>query len=170
MASSTLDSILLQHYNKARSVDFPAFIDNKATSTPLNSAPYITHLSEFSKELLDPVRHSFRAQLIAAIDELRESGILVEIVLIGGSFLDTTVTPGDLDCVLFYSVEDEQFTLDLQQWQLKVKDEHLDARLIPVDTNPLFTLKAALFFAVLYTQRKTPGGLPTGLILIDCKR
>ncbi|QJI30074.1 hypothetical protein HKK55_15660 [Pseudomonas sp. ADAK18] len=170
MISSELDSLFSQYYNRAKSVDFPAFLGDKTTCTPFNATPYITHLSTFLQEHVEHTRRLFATRLNAAIMALDEAGICVEIVLVGGSFLDSKVIPGDLDCVLFYSLKNEQTTLDLQQWQLQRKGEGLDARLIPMDTSPLLTLKAALFFAVLYTQRKNLEGIPTGLILIDCKR
>ena len=170
MANTDLDSLFSQHYSNAKTMEFPAFIGNKATCNPINSAPYLTSLSRFFEEPKDPKRSLLCARLKTAIAELAMADIVVEMILIGVSFLDSTVIPGDLDCVLFYSLSAETSTLDFQQWQYQMKKQDLDARLIPMDSNPLIMWKAALFFAVLYTQRKNAEGVPTGLILIDCKR
>ena len=170
MTTNDFDALLLQHYTTAKAVDFPAFIGDKSICTPINSSPYITPISTFLEERKDPKRSLLCARLSAAITDLSHSGVCVETVLIGGSFLDANVIPGDLDCVLFYSLGANTTTLDLQQWQRRAKAQDLDARLIPMDTNPLIMWKAALFFAVLYTQRKNAEGVPTGLILVDCNR
>ncbi|MCF5141570.1 hypothetical protein FEM54_24800 [Pseudomonas edaphica] len=169
MTHTDLDSIFSQHYANAKTLEFPAFIGNKSTCNPINSTPYITSLSRFFAEPKDPKRRLLCARLKAAIAELAMADISVEIILIGGSFLDSTVIPGDLDCVLFYSMNAETSVLDLQQWQRQMKAQDLDARLIPMDTHPLIMWKSALFFSVLYTQRKNGDGVPTGLILLDCK-
>lgn len=170
MTNTDLDAIFSQHYSNAKTMDFPAFIDKTSICNPINSTPYITSLSKFFEEPKDPKRSLLCERLKTAIAELEMTDIGVEIILIGGSFLDSTVIPGDLDCVLFYSLSSETSTLDFQQWQHQMKKQDLDARLIPMDSNPLIMWKAALFFAVLYTQRKSAEGVPTGLILIDCKR
>jgi hypothetical protein len=169
MPADELDTLLSCYYNQASKRAFPAFLDSDITSTPLNSAPYVTSLSHFCEAYPSPPRQGLAAQLKLSISELNDAGLSVDIALVGGSFLTLKSTPGDLDIVLFYSLNKEEIAFPLDQWQRAQKLKGLDVRLVPMDTRPILTLKMALFFALLYTHKKYDGRTTPGLVLIDCK-
>lgn len=168
---ASLDEIFPQvrkAYVRAVSEDFPAFLDSIDLSTPLNASPYLVGLTEFVTRQRDPGRDQLVARLQDALNNLRDMGANPQALLIGGSFLDSTQTPHDLDCVVYY--ESETRPSGLARWQLKQHDRGLDLRLVPIDSDPILVLKMTLFFGALYGRGR--GALPAlrGTLLVDCGR
>lgn len=137
-------------------------------SNPVNAAPYVASFEQLSDVFASDVRRPMFESLRRALAELRSAGVQVRVVLIGGSLLDRERVPRDLDCVLFYARPDETAAMDLGRWQAKQRSLGLDARLIPIDVDPLIVLKSAIYFGLLYSQRKQPGLPPRGMVLVDC--
>jgi hypothetical protein len=156
-----------EHFVEAKRKGFPAFPKDIASCTPLNATPYVVTLDRFLSEEWADERRVLLDRLVAAIDRLRKEGLGVELLLVGGSFLDPRKTPNDLDCVIFYSRPTE-IALDLISWQDEQKARSLDLRLLPIDIDPVIVLKTALFFGVLYTRGNEAHPQLRGLLLVDC--
>lgn len=133
----------------------------------MNATPYVVTLERFLSEDWADERRGMLDALVAAIARLRNEGLGVELLLVGGSFLDPGKTPRDLDCVIFYSRPTE-ITLDLVSWQDEQRALKLDLRLLPIDIDPVIVLKTALFFGVLYSRGSGTHTQLRGLLLVDC--
>lgn len=156
-----------KHFVEAKRQGFPAFPKDIPSCTPLNATPYVVSLERFLSEDWTDERRVLLSGLVAAMDRLRGEGLGVELLLVGGSFLDPGKTPNDLDCVIFYSRPTE-IALDLVAWQDDQKAAGLDLRLLPIDIDPVVVLKTALFFGVLYTRGSEAHPQLRGLLLVDC--
>lgn len=160
---------LQAHYREAKSQGFPAFVTAIEESTPLNATPYVVSLSKFIESSWSSSRQTLIEALVSALAQLRGGGLRAEVLLVGGSFLDTGKSPRDLDCVIFYSRESDS-SIDLGRWQHDQRVLGLDVRLLPIDIDPVMVLKMALFFGVLYTRGKGAQLQLRGLVLVDCSK
>lgn len=168
---SEVQKILKQSFRKAEELDFPTFVTPERQSTPLNATPYVGHLHDVRNGRILTKRRELLAQLIAAVDELREAGIRPIAALLGGSAIGPKPDPSDLDCVLFYEIPSEPaVAVDLAQFQWRYKARRLDLRLIPADGDPLLLIKATSFFTTLYlTEGADQYEIVRGLVLLDCR-
>lgn len=113
----------------------------------------------------------FIAQLRVGLDQLRALGATPIAALLGGSAIGAKPDPSDLDCVVFYEqTGDRQVKAeDLRRLQRDLKQRSVDARLIPMDGDPLILLKAASFFTTLYSKNEGSLQIVRGLVLLDCR-
>ncbi len=160
---------LKEHYLEALERGFPAFVQSIEDSTPINATPYVTTWSDFMRQEFAPPKRALVDALQGAIQELLDSGLRAEILLIGGSFLMSDAVPKDLDCVLYYTCEPET-KIDLLRRQADFRAVGLDMRLLPIEMDPVMVLKTALFFGVLYTRGREASPQLRGLVLVDCSK
>lgn len=148
---------------------YPAFLFGPANSTPINSTPYVSTLDHLRADAFGDESHSLVQALRDCLDDLSRTGATARVVLIGGSALDPERVPNDLDCVVFYEGSPSSPDHPIGAWLQRTRDARLDVRLVPLDGDPILTLKSALFFGALYSQRYGEHDHTKGLLLVDCR-
>lgn len=158
---------LNEHFIRASQQGFPAFPNGEAASSPVNAAPFVASFDDLVGTTGgDPVRASLLEALASVLEELRTAGIAVRVGLIGGSFLDHSVTPRDLDVVLFYEHAVAGLELDLRHLVHRLPQRGIDARLVPIDVSPVIFLNSAIYFALLYSRTKGGATAAKGCVLV----
>lgn len=138
-------------------------------ATFFNASPYVLSFDDFT------MRFGFSASRALSIkalgDELqalRVAGVNPAVILVGGSFIDRErEAPKDLDCLIFYEVENPATAPSVIGVQSRLARAGVDARLFPIDVSPTFTLKVALFFNNLYASRRDGEGELKGCLLVQ---
>lgn len=161
-----------EHFDAACLQGFPAFISPERSSTPFNSSPYVV-----SYDRLRSVGKSWsgRATLLEALDaawnRAKRSGIIVDAILIGGSFTAlANPAPKDIDSVWMYRAPGDTIDVaQLRELQASFKEMGVDARFIPIDGDPIVLLKAISFFSLLFSKREGSALIERGLFLVDCR-
>lgn len=166
-----IDDVLRTSFATAESLDFPMFVGPERESNPVNSTPYVAHLSDAREGRILVKRQAFLRELIAVLEELPATGVRPVAVLIGGSVIGPKPNPSDLDGVVFYELltEESANVEALRAFQRSTKARRLDLRLIPIDGDPLILLKAASFFTALYCKNRDEDRIVRGLVLLDCR-
>ena len=169
---AALWKVFRESFARAAKVDFPPFLGPIQSSTPLNSTPYVAHLSDAANGEIMPNRADLLQELVVAVEELRSLGLEAVAALLGGSAIGSKPDPADLDCVIFYRARDQEAaanpTLGLAGFQQRMKARRLDLRLVPADGDPLLLIKTVSFFTTLYTTSPRLD-LVRGLVLLDCR-
>ncbi len=130
----------------------------------------MAHISDVQEDGFLSNRAAFLAELSVGLDQLQSIGARPVAVLIGGSAIGPKPNPSDLDCVLFYEViEGESPSKHLSKLQKQLKSRGIDARLIPIDGDPLLLIKAVSFFTTLYSKNSGSLEIVRGLVLLDCR-
>jgi hypothetical protein len=158
-------------FAKAAELDFPPFLGPVPSGTPLNSTPYVAHLDDVVEGGIMSNRRELLRQLVVAVEELAKRGVESVAVLLGGSAVGPKPYPADLDCVLFYRLDQASPATrapNLAGFQRRMKARRLDLRLVPADGDPLLLIKAVSFFTTLYAMSEASEPV-RGLVLIDCR-
>jgi hypothetical protein len=165
---------LFRYYESALAAGLPIFIGGERRSTPFNSAPYVVAYARFLDQASGwPGRSDLLRELQACLEEARSMQLIIDALLLGGSFLDlANPHPKDIDCVWLYrslagSGGDVELLLSLQ---VRFKRRGVDMRFIPLDVDPLLFAKTLGFFSILYAKRKGENCLCRAPILVDCAR
>jgi len=149
----------------------PWCVQSVATSTPVNTSPWVTDIAALL-QVLGTSSHR-QARLLALRQSLGDlAGVVdVQCCLLGGSFIDAAnPAPNDLDVVVFYRAPpvmrfDPGRTL--QRLARKFRLKQIDMRFVPCDSEPWLMVKLTSFFTTLYQLRR-PGEQDRahGLILL----
>jgi hypothetical protein len=163
---------LFRRYEQAVKQGLPIFNGNDRNSSPLNAAPYLTGCAHFLNQCGNwPGRSDLVCSLKICLEEAKSAQLVVDALLVGGSFLDmTNSNPADVDCVWLYrslAGQGDDVCL-LQSLQTRFKKRGVDMRFIPIDVDVLLFAKTLAFFAILYTNRKANGGAVCAPVLLDC--
>ena len=163
-------AIMDQAIDHARPRSFAAFPKGVEQSNPLNGAPYIFSWEAFVSEFsFDEVRKARTSILAQACAKLADAGLRVEFIMIGGGHIAREAArPKDLDCVIFYSVEQPD-TADLAMipdLQKALLARRVDARLVPFDGAPVLAAKMVGFFTLLYSSTKGADDRK-GMVLVE---
>lgn len=161
-------------FREAAAQGLPPFLTHPGQSTPLNATPYLLRY-----ELFRDIAAGWagRAGLVAELDTLIRTvearGLAVEAVLIGGSFteLDKPLV-GDIDCLVYYRVGADAAKASLaglSDIQRGAKARGVDARLVPLDGDPLALVKLTSYFTILYSKHKNAHEIVRCLLLLDCR-
>ena len=163
---------LHRHFRRALRAGFPVLGTSEHRSTLFNSTPYVVAYAEFVQRA---ATWPGRADLVGALQECyshaQAAGVVVDAMLIGGSFLDLEgEPPRDIDGVWLYRSahgrgNDVEHLVALQK---RFKAHSVDVRFVPLDSDPILLLKAVSFFSILYTKRKGEMAHSRGLLLVDC--
>jgi hypothetical protein len=138
---------------KALATGVPWTLVPSSESTILNSTPYTCDWECFSASFADEPRRLLLSELEHIIEEAVASGIRPRFLMVGGSFLQPDRTPGDLDCVIFYEVDDcAAVGQTIKDSKAKSKERQVDARWVPIDGDPFVAIRSAVFFATLYSR------------------
>ncbi len=138
----------------------PLFLDaDIAKASPGNASPYLIDNGDFTALFSGSER---RADLIAALRERINSmqpHFIVHAIMIGGSMLDLSeASPHDLDAVVFYALNTAEASADTARYLAGLmhaaKEDDLDLRFVPTDSEPHILIRAACFFAALYSSRR----------------
>jgi hypothetical protein len=154
-------------YEGAKKEGLPVFASCVDATTPMNASPYVTNLRTFLSGWGEK-REVLVKRLAATLHQLEDFCLIPEILMIGGSFLDESVDPNDIDCVVFFS-KSEIAPEEVDQWVKAQKDVGLDMRLFPLDMDPIIVLKVSAFFGGLYSKTKKSGTKERSIILVDCR-
>jgi hypothetical protein len=162
------------HYVEALARGFPRFLGKISDSNPLNAAPYVCSYDDLLKDFRKfPGRENLLRQLSDVLGEVRDKGLSIESMLLGGSFIDVeNESPKDLDCVIFYRCTEKCALVDIRaiaEAQNEARRRGIDARFIPSDTDPILFVKAVSYFTVLYTASKPERKPALGPLLVDCR-
>lgn len=133
-------------------------------STPMDATPYLAEFSTFMRVNWSPKRKELAGKLEMLLCELASKEILVHVVLVGGSFIALDKEPKDLDCVLFYSRNDD-LSADLAGLE-KSRLPAIDARLVPIEVEPALVIKIAIFFALLYSRTRESAEITRAPLLL----
>lgn len=155
----------------AEALAFPPFVGPERESTPLNASPYVARLADLREGRFLSGREAFVRQFVAAVDVFPTFGVRAVAALLGGSAIGPKPDPGDLDAVVFYeSVPGETPDASRLRAYLKsCKARRLDLRALPIDGDPILTLKTVSFFSMLYSKNEGSMMIVRGLVLIDCR-
>lgn len=131
------------------------------------SSPLVATLDQIEQRFAgDDVRIKDLALLRKAVALLGSRGIIVECILVGGSFLDRKVQPNDLDGLVVYRTESEK-PFDIKgDDPFEMNLDRLDLRFVCCDASPLVLVKMVSFFSTLLSSPKFEGGVARGLVLI----
>lgn len=154
--------------------DTPAFTgDDVYASSPSTSSPYVITDSKLRALLgVNPGRRHLADRLLTAKIELSRH-CLVHAILLGGSFVRLSKSaPKDCDGVVFYSLREssdpDEAISGIETTVNTLKSQGLDLRVVPVDGDPLVTIKAACYFSLLYSADRFDREVKHGsLLLID---
>lgn len=147
----------------------PLFQPTVQGSNPINSSPYVIEFADFSEEF---GRSAQRALLISRLDaliaELRRDGIETTACLIGGSMIDRDREPRDLDCAVFYRAAETVSSVGLRLSEIGKQQlaEGIDARFVPVDSDPLIIIKMTSYFTSLYGASRHGSERRLGHVLV----
>ena len=155
----------------ARVSGFPPLWSPDHFNTPINASPYVVRMAQFlSIAGRWEGRQALADNLRMALEQ--ESLVAPELILIGGSFMDSlVVAPNDIDTVWLYRAR-EDLAVDakaLRDRQVRLKASRVDARFIPSDGDPLVLVKAIAFFTLLYSKGKTSREISRGMLLLDLR-
>lgn len=167
-ASSKIAVQMEQAYRLARSLGFPAFPEGVQASTPINATPFLIDIDGLVLLSQDPWRIELIQRLLSLIDETRGLGVSPLAALIGGSFLDSSCVPHDLDCVIFYE-NGQRSSHELARLQKKWRTDCIDVRFIPYDRDPIILLKAAVYFGALYSSTRSGNSRSKAALLLDVR-
>jgi hypothetical protein len=161
---------LFDTFQKAENLGFPQFLNDIDKSTPLNSGPYLIFLSDIrSGSVLKP-RSYWMKKLTDTVDSLKAIGLTAKFVIIGGSVLEYSRQPNDLDCAIFYTSQFPPNIDAICKLQSSWKKDSVDLRLIPSDGSQALVAKSAIFFSNLYAQSKLKLPKPThSVVIVDCE-
>lgn len=163
---------LADSYRAARAGGFPAFAADIHQSNNMNSSPYVTDLDGFIRDFSqDDTRKRMMGDFLSILNECQGCGIKILSIMIGGSFIRHAASvPKDLDGVLFYAVQDERADIPAFAGIIaNAKSHGMDLRAIPVDVDPNLLIRAAAFFAMLYSVDRSNAESRRGVVLIQMK-
>jgi hypothetical protein len=136
-----------------------------------NSSPYVYSASEFRCAFGNGGR---REALIRELDIVLEGhlggGVNCVAMLVGGSFLDLTRDPRDLDALLIYTLSggtEPELEANTVRRIHASRGNGLDLRYCPVDAGPIILIKAVCFFHSLYMHDRESGFANKPSILVD---
>jgi hypothetical protein len=165
---SSLAETLRAHYEAGLAASFPAFAGSDRESSALNASPYVTDYETFLADLGQwPDRKELLSALEVAIGLLRERRVDPRFALVGGSVLNKSVAPKDIDVAFFFTTEIDRETVPLFDLQKRMKMMRIDARLVAYDADPILPLKAVGFFATLYSNRCGADAERRGSVLLS---
>ena len=135
-------------------------------ATPVNSSPYVLSLPDFVRQFAAPgIRAALLDRLGRTLDAMGRAGCPARYLLVGGSFINQTAEPRDLDLVVFYqrvpgAGDAGTFLLNLRD--SLSKERLIDARFVALDGDPLWVIKLSAYFHALY-QQAPPGVVSEGM-------
>lgn len=141
------------NFETAAIFGFPRFTRTIDQSTPENSSPYVVPWALLNLHSFDPRRRELLTALGSALSDLRSSAIAVDQIIIGGSFLNLSAVPRDLDAVLYYRCESARPD-GLTAWCARWKEKSLDLRMVPVDAGSDLLIRMTSYFTMLYCQSR----------------
>lgn len=128
-------------------------------STPETSSPYLLSMGDFETNFVsNPVRRKLFSSFVSYVDELSVCGIRSYCALVGGSFVQSgCMSPRDLDLLVFYySSPKADFAGGVKVTQ-EYRVSGIDARLAPLDADPVTIIKFSSFFSSLYSIDRACG-------------
>ena len=149
----------------------PMFGKQFGQETVLNSSPYVLSYTDFRGV------YGNDQQRLALIDALQSKlkfagglGLIIDLVLIGGSFLRLEETPRDIDGLGFYHIQDRVNVEEVIE-KFENNDRHLncDLKICPVDCGTAVIIKRAIFFSNIFSYDKKDGILKFGTLLVDTR-
>jgi hypothetical protein len=165
-----MDQTLRASRDRAFELDFPPFVGPERGSTPLNATPYLAHISDVQEDGFLSNRVGFIDKLAVGLEQLRAIGATPVAALLGGSAIGPKPDPSDLDCAIFYEVKPgTNPAAQFGALQARFKQSGIDARLMPMDGDPLLLMKAVSFFTTLYCKNAGSLQIVRGLVLLDCR-
>lgn len=161
-------------FREAAARDLPPFLTDTGQSTPLNATPYLLRYELFRDMASQWTgRAGLAAELDMLIQTVEARGLAVDAVLIGGSFTELDKPEiGDIDCLLYYRISADAVEVSLAglgDIQRAAKSRGVDARLVPLDGDPLALVKLTSYFTILYSKHKNAQEIVRCLLLLDCR-
>ena len=147
----------------------PMFGKQFGQETVFNSSPYVLSYTDF-RAVYGNDQH--RLALIDALEgKLKFAGtlgLIIDLVLIGGSFLRLEETPRDIDGLGFYHIQD-CVNVETVIEKFENNDHHLscDLKICPVDCGAAVIVKRAIFFSNIFSYDKKDEILKFGTLLVD---
>ncbi|HAC01829.1 MAG TPA: hypothetical protein DCF67_10310 [Brevundimonas sp.] len=163
---------LADSYRTARAQDFPLFPqDDGDTATPFNTYPFHARFNDLEADwAFSEQRRRLVQNLERVIAKTRGIGVKPMALLIGGSFADrSNATPEDIDVVIYYvagatgSAGHRLATLERDA----KRNGRIDCRMIPIDVDPLITIRATAFFSILCAMEKSSRKVRRAPIYVD---
>lgn len=149
----------------------PVFGAQFGQETVLNSSPYVLSYDKFCQIYRqDDNRLMLLDILENKLKYASSLGLIIDIILVGGSFIRIDETPKDIDILGFYYIEtnkDPEKTL--RQFELDQDILHCDLKICPIDCGIAVILKRALFFSNIFSYDKKDKTLKFGTLLVDTR-
>jgi hypothetical protein len=129
-----------------------------------SSSPHVVEWGWVDRNLCwSQRRHYLVDRLRLFIKTLSQCNVVIEIAILGGSFVSRKDDPKDIDALLIYRASDGFDPSRLASLAAsRIND--LDVRLVPSDAGLVPLLKASLFYSVLFQGRK--GGEGAIMVLV----
>lgn len=147
----------------------PVFGAQFGQETVLNSSPYVLSYHDlFQIYAEDKLRLALINSLEIKLKFASELGLIIDLVLIGGSFLRSNECPRDIDGLGFYHIKDYTNTDQaIRKFESGNKNINCDLKICPVDCGTAIIIKRAIFFANIFSYDKADKHLKFGTLLID---
>lgn len=172
MADHPFLSVCQANFFKSVDAGMPIFLTDARASTPLDASPYYTTYEYFLETVSSwSTRQPLVDALNFTIEEIEDHDLSVVAILIGGSFTQMDVSDvNDIDCVIFYKwgkdTGDGQSRV-LTALQKRAKIRKIDARLVPIDGNPIVLIKLISYFTIIYSKSKHSDEIVRPLLLLE---
>lgn len=149
----------------------PLFGGKFGQETVLNSSPYVLSYADFCRAYgNDQHRLALVESLGRKLKFAAGLGLIIDLVLIGGSFLRLNEIPRDIDGLGFYYIQgDLDVEKILHQFESNNRNINCDLKICPVDCGTAIIVKRAIFFSNIFSYDKTDEILKFGTLLVDTR-
>ena len=156
-AEQSFAQAVLPWFQMAIESDLRLFQPDVQGSNPLNSSPYLVDFARFRDAFGRSTRRALLVErLQTMLTELEVSGIEIIALLIGGSMVERSREPRDIDCAAFYRCSGPagDVGVRLAGTARQYLAVGVDVRFVPVDSDPLILIKMTSYFTSLYSATR----------------
>ena len=149
----------------------PLFGAQFGQETVLNSSPYVLSYADFCRAYGND---QHRMALIESLDRKLKLaaglGLIIDLILIGGSFLRLEEVPRDIDGLGFYHIQSD-LNVDEIIYCFEHSNQNIncDLKICPVDCGIAIIIKRAIFFSNIFSYDKKDEILKFGTLLVDTR-
>ena len=133
-----------------------------------DSSPHVLMWDDF---LLQFGKSIQRKQMINMLDshlnDLANHGIIVDVLLIGGSFVIRDLIPSDIDALIPYRLDPSCDLNRAIEFLRKSTIAELDLRYVPQDADAAIFIKMISFFTLLYSYDKITDHLSKPVFIVQ---
>ncbi len=133
-----------------------------------DSSPHVLMWDDLSIQFGNSTQ---RKQMINMLDshlnDLANNGIIVDVLLIGGSFVIRDLIPSDIDVLIPYRLDPLCDFNRAIEFLRKSTTVELDLRYVPQDADAAIFIKMISFFTLIYSYDKTADHLSKSVFIVQ---